>query len=237
MLFRLLQRCPKKRVRDEYNKLFAAPRPSIGLAIAFRTGIVDVSLDREGDPEVSDWQPVLQEIDATQVLSVRIALFLMGVLQQRTFQADLASSVDSLLRLLKFSNADRVHVVQLARFVSCWSQPRLDEPGVRRILSEMGREHVEDLIHLWEAQEAVRCISARSDCLRSVQAIARRNDALGIGELAITGGELIQRLNLQPGPAIGVLLRGLLEYVLDEPANNNKQALLERAQAILACAT
>jgi tRNA nucleotidyltransferase (CCA-adding enzyme) len=54
----------------------------------------------------------------------------------------------------------------------------------------------------------------------------RERPPLGVGELAIGGAEL-RELGLPPGPLYGEILSELLERVTDEPALNQREALME----------
>ncbi|MCB9571043.1 MAG: hypothetical protein H6709_03035 [Kofleriaceae bacterium] len=57
-----------------------------------------------------------------------------------------------------------------------------------------------------------------------------RGDALVTGELAIGGGDLMRELGLAPGREVGQLLAGLLDEVLDDPAVNTRDRLLDAAR-------
>jgi hypothetical protein len=54
------------------------------------------------------------------------------------------------------------------------------------------------------------------------------------GQLAVDGRDLQTELGLAQGPAVGELLRALLDAVLDEPALNQRDALLSLARRWLA---
>jgi hypothetical protein len=56
--------------------------------------------------------------------------------------------------------------------------------------------------------------------------------ALSLRDLAVSGRDLMSALELEPGPHLGTLLERLLSEVLDDPALNEKQRLLERAAQI-----
>jgi hypothetical protein len=65
--------------------------------------------------------------------------------------------------------------------------------------------------------------------------IARElNDApLEQRQLAVDGTDLMAELGLPPGPAVGRLLAGLFEAVIDEPARNRRDELLALARSLL----
>ena len=55
--------------------------------------------------------------------------------------------------------------------------------------------------------------------------------ALTIKELAVTGRDIMKELGVKPGPQIGELLQYLLEQVLDQPEQNDRETLLSLAKA------
>jgi hypothetical protein len=62
-----------------------------------------------------------------------------------------------------------------------------------------------------------------------VARIRARGDAVRREQLAIGGHDLIAA-GMPPGPALGAVLDRLLELVLDEPALNTRDTLLQRAR-------
>ena len=62
--------------------------------------------------------------------------------------------------------------------------------------------------------------------------ITERGDCLSIGELAITGKDLID-MGIKPGPLMGDILDNLLTNVLRVPEHNTKEWLLERANELI----
>ena len=65
-----------------------------------------------------------------------------------------------------------------------------------------------------------------------VQGILDRDEALSVGDLAVGGREVMDHLGLTPGPAVGRVLGALLDRVLDDPALNTREQLLELAEEI-----
>ncbi|HET8586822.1 MAG TPA: hypothetical protein VFM74_03010, partial [Candidatus Limnocylindria bacterium] len=53
-------------------------------------------------------------------------------------------------------------------------------------------------------------------------------------QLAVDDHDLITELGLPPGPRLGRLLERLFEAVIDEPARNRREELLELARTLLA---
>ena len=58
--------------------------------------------------------------------------------------------------------------------------------------------------------------------------IVEAKDPLSVGDLKITGGDLIQA-GVKPGPQMGQILKELLEDCLGQPEHNNSEYLMKRA--------
>lgn len=54
-----------------------------------------------------------------------------------------------------------------------------------------------------------------------------------VTDLAISGHDLMEKLNLKPGPIIGQILNQLFEEVFDQPELNQKEILLGKAEKII----
>jgi tRNA nucleotidyltransferase (CCA-adding enzyme) len=197
-----LRKVSQERIQIELAKLLAAPRPSLGLVIAHRTSILSTIL-----PELtSDPWPW---VDAAP-LDARPAALLA------TVDAKLA---DAALRRLKFSNEDRDRTVKLIRVALA---DATDAPAVRRLLAAVGRPLGPLLTSLWSSRTPPGPHLLARDILA-------RGDALALGDLALTGNDLMSELGLPPGRALGQLLAALLDRVLDDPALNTRPSLLALA--------
>ena len=62
--------------------------------------------------------------------------------------------------------------------------------------------------------------------------ILEKRQCLTLKELAVNGSDLIA-MGLKPGPKMGQVLKELLEVVLEEPGQNQKDILLSKAAEIL----
>jgi hypothetical protein len=66
---------------------------------------------------------------------------------------------------------------------------------------------------------------------RVQEEIAAAN-AFSLRDLAIDGNDIMRDLGIPPGPEVGRILNALFERVLDEPALNTREKLLELAKAM-----
>ncbi len=104
---------------------------------------------------------------------------------------------------------------------------------IRRLMNRIGRERMPLLFLLQRADilaqseykkdEKLAVLAAGERCYREV---CEASDAVTIKELAITGNDLINEKGFEPGPAIGIELKRLLELVMDDPELNTREKLL-----------
>jgi hypothetical protein len=143
-----------------------------------------------------------------------------------------AALARGMMTRLKFSNAERDRVLHLVAQHEGLPASDAPAPEVRRWLRRVGREYVHDLLRLalYDASGRPRPDDAR---IRETEALRRRADAemragaaLEIGDLAI-GGDELRALGISAGPAMGEILRDLLERVTDDPSLNTPDALTE----------
>jgi tRNA nucleotidyltransferase (CCA-adding enzyme) len=109
-------------------------------------------------------------------------------------------------------------------------------PELRRWLARVGPGRLRDLGRIWCAQERVdRMLGLEPlDALSAVRALRaelRTAPPLSVGELAIGGNDLI-KAGLKPGPRFGRILDALLDRVLEDPALNRADTLLELAREL-----
>ena len=208
-----LAKVSRERVHDELEKLLAAPRPSLGLDIAQRTGVL---------------AQILPELGYDDAVGARVDVAESGVRLAALFAGIDAKAVDAALRRLKFSNEDRELAVKVARVATFAEAP--DEVAVRLALSSIGRAAAPAAIAVWRARAAAADGDAYAAAVGAGEAIVARGDALVAGELAITGNDLMTELGLQPGRVIGQLIAALLDAVLVDPARNTREQLLELAR-------
>jgi tRNA nucleotidyltransferase (CCA-adding enzyme) len=208
----VLARVSRERVRVELLKLLAAPEPSRGLVPMYETGMWPLVL-----PELDDHEREAA-IDAVDAMPPRPITRLARLLYPRRGRPDV---IESALDELKPSRAQRKTVSSLCSdATSALARAEADE-DIRRAVARLGREYLEDALQLLAAGEARRA-QVRTACAGA---------PLSVGELAISGGELIAGGLIDKGPQVGESLRRLLDAVLADPSLNTREALLTLARA------
>ena len=136
-----------------------------------------------------------------------------------------AQIADSILLRLKAPTALRQRVVLLVEQHMTPLEP--DKKLLRRRLSKLGSEAVHGLLALQRSDMGAKPAddSRFSQIQLLLQEIEAENACLSIRDLAVSGHDLMD-LGYR-GPAIGQALQFLLEQVLDERVENEKEALIQ----------
>ena len=135
---------------------------------------------------------------------------------------------------LRYPHALRDEVAHLVALHMFQYDEHWSDAAVRRFVARVGRDRLDDLLALRRADQMGRYgaahhgrLTPRLVALASrVDAVMAQSEALTVRDLAVNGNDLMAELELAPGPVLGILLRELLEAVLDDPTLNRRDALL-----------
>ena len=143
---------------------------------------------------------------------------------------------DAILLRLKAPSALRQQVTELIGLHMTPLEP--DKKLLRRRLGKLGRERLEQLLLLQEADMGSKGTGKPEDMeqfahiRRLIGEIDTEDACFCIKDLAINGWDL-QRAGFAPGPDIGKCLHWLLGQVQDEVLPNEREALLQSAVELL----
>lgn len=146
-----------------------------------------------------------------------------------------AEMADELLTRLRFENAIKEKVLHLVRYhMDLHFDVPPTDATLRRMLRRIGPEHMNDLIQLRRADRIAS--GTRKDdlgeetiaILQALERVLAQDAALKVTDLAVKGQDVMQVMNIIPGPVVGQVLENLLQEVLEEPARNSRAYLLQR---------
>lgn len=107
--------------------------------------------------------------------------------------------------------------------------------SVRRLIVKVGKDNLKDLIDLRVADRlGSGTPKAMPYKLRHLQYMLEKvqNDPTSVKMLKINGSDLMSSLHIKPSPKVGALLDVLLAEVIEDPEQNNKENLLNRAKIL-----
>jgi tRNA nucleotidyltransferase (CCA-adding enzyme) len=234
-----LARVSKERISDELRKILAAREPSRALAIAERTGILALilpelsrgldawagALSIERPTAVARWLARVDAAPPEARLGALVAELAEPDRGMRRLDRRSQRGADAVLRRLKFSNDESCAAAVLVGAAAAPLAIEWTSAELRRLLADITRPHGPAVVALWRADRA-------AELAERAQAILARQDPLAVGELAVTGKDLMVALDMQPGPAIGRLLAALLDRVLTDPALNTADQLIAIARGL-----
>lgn len=250
-----LKNISKERIRDELLKTMTAEHPSIAFLYMQDTQILEyvlpellegVGVEQRDRHKFDVFHHALYSCDFMEKDPIlRMAALLHDIGKPRCFKvrdgvntfyghdnvgAEMAHDI---LRRLKFSKADENRICHLIKnhmfhYTEDWS-----DGAVRRFIARVGLENLSDLFKLRFADRAgamgdktFACTPEDIALSRRVDAIVKETPALKLGDLAVDGQMLLKEAGIPKGPKMGQVLNYLLEAVMDDPAMNTKEALL-----------
>lgn len=250
----------QERVRDEWLKAMKARTPSRAFEVMRRTGILDITcpelllgvgMEQNRWHAYDVWKHGVSCMDAAPPDPVlRVAALLHDVGKPATRQwsdktkdytfydhdrvgAEIAGPIAERLR---FSNDERARIVSLVKHHLFHYSAEWTDAAVRRWIRRVGKDRVEDLYALNEADVRAKGrdfdddLRALADLKAHVARVLDAGAALSPRDLAINGNDLIKELGLRPGPIIGKVLEALLEGVIGGELVNEREPLLARAR-------
>lgn len=151
-----------------------------------------------------------------------------------------AEITKSLMTRLKFSNAEIESVCHLVENHMFNYEPNWTDAAVRRFLVKVKYENVEDLFDLRLADiYGMHNVPVRMHDTSTVALLLEfkeridkeeaQKTALDLKSLAVNGKDLMQN-GIPAGKILGQILNELFETVLDDPAQNTKETLLNIAK-------
>lgn len=249
----------KERVRDELIKILASPKPGQGIRLLHETNLLQYILPElvEGDNVAQSRHhiyPVFEhnvrtlENCPSPKWTVRLAALFHDIAKPKTRKVIdgiatfynheyLGAKITRrIMDRLRFSREDADTVVNLVKNHMFYYQVgEVTAASVRRLIAKVGRENLQDLIHLRMADRlGSGTPKALPYKLKHLQYMMEKvqHDPVSVKMLKINGDDLIKDLAMSPSPKMGALLDVLLAEVLEDPQRNTRDYLLDRARQL-----
>ena len=253
----LLGRIAVERVRQELDRCLLGPDPARALELLRSLGLLKeiipellegVGFEQNEYHAYTVWEHTLLTVQAVPaVLRLRLAALLHDVAKPRTLTVEdgrrhfynhekvgaaMARAILARLRYDRNTVAKVCHLV-LNHMALHW-QPGMKDAGVRRLINRVGPENIPDLLQLRRADRQASGTKegplgpGTAALLARVQRVMRRDRAFTVADLAVNGDDVMRVARIGPGPEVGLILRRLLEEVLEDPSLNEKSRLEAR---------
>ena len=258
-----LGKISKERIRDEFIRILNSAEPMKALLLAQGLGILSfiapeleegIGIEQNQAHKYTVFEHNIRALqhaaDKNWPFSVRIAAMFHDIGKPKarrwsdekkdwTFHGhDVVGGkmVKKILGELHFPRETIDTTEKLVRWHMFFSDPdKITLSAVRRIVNNVGRENIEDLVKL---RMCDRIGTGRPKeqpfRLRKYQSMIEQalRDPISVGMLALDGQKLMEVSQEKPGPRIGWILHALLEEVLDDPAKNTLEYLENKALSL-----
>lgn len=254
-----LQHISWERIRDEFLKMLVSPFPREAIEILDDCGCLEYILPEllegkgvvQGGHHTTDvWEhalAALAECPSSNPI-VRLATLIHDIGKPATYKringqptfynheivgSRMAKTIAHRLRLSK-QETERLFI--LVRYHMFYYQPENTDASIRRFMRKVGLNNIDDILDLREADRLGSGAKKTSWRLEEMKQrmVEQLHQPFAITDLAINGHDLINQLDMKPGPALGDILQQLFELVLEEPEHNTKEFLLEKARELSA---
>ena len=144
-----------------------------------------------------------------------------------------------ILKRLKFDNETIEKVTKLVLYHDYGIAGDVGIKSFRRFLAKLGIDNFDDFIIIRNADRLGQSDYNQDKKKENIaklknmyDKVISENQCLTIRDLKIDGKDLIE-LGMKPGRELGIVLKSLLEQVLDEPSLNEKNKLLQLAKNMI----
>jgi len=235
-----------ERIREELVKMLLCERPSEGLRLLRKTGLLgwilpelaeNGEVKESGSKTAALGRHTLSAVDQVTpdpVLRLAALFCIIARVAPSEHERKSEKTVSPIMVRLCFSKSMTRRVSRLvqeqealAAYDSSWS-----DGDLRRFISRAGADQVEPLIALRRAGLSAWGGSSGQP-LRLLDEIQKRMKRLmktplvrGPRDLAISGSEVMKATGLCPGPEVGRILKHLSEQLMEHPEWNKRKQLL-----------
>jgi len=249
-----LQAISKERIRDELLKIIMADRAAEGVDFLRELGLLKYIIpELEEGYKVAQNKHHIYDCYEHAILSlkyaakrkfnkyVRLASLLHDIAKPRTKEGEGpdatfygheilgAKMTFQILNRLKFPKKDIRKIVKLVRYHLFYYHPdEVSESSVRRLVRKVGPENMEELLEVRMADRiGSGCPKAEPYKLRHLKYVIEKvsQDPISVKTLKTSGEDVMEILDIKPGPKVGEVLDILLSFVLEKPERNKKNIL------------
>ncbi len=244
-----------ERIRDEFLKILTAKKPSIGLNLLRKVGILEKIIPellegyrkRQNDyHKYSIYRHIMETIDFVDSDPIlRLSALFHDIAKPRVRKKiegkwnfyDHASSSAGLAKdimvRMRFSNEWITIVTGLVLNHMFDYKRALSDRAIRRLLKKVGIDNIYRLISLRRADNMAHGWGEVSgeelDVFKEkIDALVEKCPPLNTSDLKINGNDIINKRNIKPGPKVGRILQNLLEAVIEDPELNERDKLMEK---------
>jgi len=241
-----------ERIREELNKMMIlSEKPGEGFVLLHRIGALRYlipELEETYGVEQNEFHPhdifthSVRSCDAAGPdLKVRWSALLHDIGKKKTkkdkdgrtvfygHESESEVIARNILSRFRFSNSFIEDTCRLIRYHMFNLTSESSESAIRRFISRVGRENLEDLYRLRIAdamsRDDMESIEELEGLKEAIGRVLEKEAAFKITDLKIRGDDIIEIAGIEEGPEVGRILRNLFERVIEDPGLNRNKTL------------
>lgn len=253
---KLINNIAKERVKDEMFKILKSDNPYNGMLHLKETGLMKQILpelincfgveqkspDRHHTDDVGTHLFLSLKECKSQNPVTRFATLIHDIGKPQTFKKlptgvitfynhEMVSTriAENIAERLKFSKYEKELFVKLVRFHQFTVDENQTDSAIRRFLTNVGLENVEEMLALRVADRlggGARETSWRLEEFKR-RLIEVQKQPFAIKDLKINGKDVMKQLSIKPGPKVGEILEILFNKVVEKKIENDRELLLK----------
>lgn len=254
----LIEKISRERIRDELLKILKSDYPADGILLLKNTNLLQFiipELDKAFSiPQKSPKRHHIYDVGTHLVMSlkacrsdniiVRLATLLHDIGKPKTFKKDEKTGLITfynheivgtkiarkIAEDLRLSNDQKEKFLRLVRYHQFTVSELQTDKAVRRFIREVGKENLDDMLILREADRigsGAKPTSWRFELFKK-RLIEVQKEPFKITDLKIDGYDVMKILKIKPGPKVGQILKTIFDEVVEKKINNERKVLLKR---------
>lgn len=253
---KLINKIAKERVKDELFKILKSNNPYAGIFHLKESGLMQEILPEmmkcfgveQKSPSRHHIYDVgthllmaLKECKSTDPVT-RFATLIHDIGKPQTYRK-LATGVitfynhemvstriaENIADRLKFSSKEKDKFVKLVRFHQFTVDENQTDSAIRRFITNVGLDYVEDMLDLRVADRLGGGASETSWRLEDFKKrlVEVQKQPFAIKDLKVNGKDVMEKLNIPAGPKVGEILEKIFNEVVENNVPNERESLLE----------
>lgn len=254
----LITKISNERIRDELIKILSSDFPADGIRLLYNSGLLEqilpelvkgVEVSQKGTHHLDDvFTHSLKALEACQNKNwvVRFATLIHDVgkpityverdgkatfYNHETVGAHIAKEIASRFH---FSKTDREKLYTLVRWHMFSVSEFITDAAVRKFIRRVGFENTTDMLDLRTADRVgsgTPPTSWRHEEFKK-RIIEVQKHIPSVTDLKVNGKDVMETLNIPPGPKVGLILKKLFEEISENPKKNEREYLLRRIKQL-----
>jgi tRNA nucleotidyltransferase (CCA-adding enzyme) len=253
----LIQKVSKERIKEEFFKVLGSVRPYEGMLMFIDSGLMQelipeltkcfgVEQKSPGRHHIYDVGThllmALKNCKSEDVIT-RFATLIHDIGKPQTFRKlptgvitfynhEMVSTkiAQNLADRLRLSKKEKLKLITLVRYHQFTVDENQTDSAIRRFIRNVGVENIPDMIALRTADRlgsGSRETSWRTEDFKK-RILEVQKQPFSVKDLKINGRDVMEVLNLKPGPKVGEILEAIFKEVEEKKVKNEREILIKK---------